>query len=182
MRAHGRGPRGGPVRQEGPQRGQPEGRPEGRHAGPQRGQPEGRQAGRQGAQRAGFTLLEVLIALIIASIAIAALMRAGAAGLSATDTASRYEEAVARARSHLEAASHGTRLIPSDNQGSDGGGFRWRVRVARVAATAIQPFGPGLRPPVPVALYQISVWIFWGSGGAVRAVRLDTDQVEAASP
>ena len=99
MPAHGRGPQGGPVRQAGPRRGQPEGRPEGRHAGPQKGQPEGRQAGRQGTQRAGFTLLEVLIALIIASIAIAALMRAGAAGLSATDTASRYEEAVARARS-----------------------------------------------------------------------------------
>jgi general secretion pathway protein I len=130
---------------------------------------------------AGFTLLEVLIALIIASVAIAALMRAGASGLNATDTASRYEEAVARARSHLDAVTHGMVLAPRDNRGDDGHGYHWRVRVVQVAATTIQQNGVARRPPVPVALYRVSVWISWGTGNTTREVVLDTEQVGAAS-
>jgi general secretion pathway protein I len=121
----------------------------------------------------GFTLLEVLIASIIAGAALAILIRAAEGGLSATRTAARYEEAVVRARSHLDAALHGTVLAPRDNQGDDGGGFRWRVRVAPSATTA-----PGA-PAAAVTLYAVSVWIAWHDGGKGRDVRLDTLQVGA---
>ncbi len=110
-------------------------------------------------------MLEVLIALVIAGAALAVLLRSGGTALSATRTATRTEEAVARARSHLATALHGEALAPGDTTGDDGGGFRWRVRIAPLAAAA------------PITLYQVSVWIGWRDGGTAREVRLDTQQV-----
>ncbi|MGA8379996.1 MAG: prepilin-type N-terminal cleavage/methylation domain-containing protein, partial [Stellaceae bacterium] len=52
---------------------------------------------------AGFTLLEVIVALAIASFALIGLFQAGSGGLFAVDTAARAEEALQRAQSHLAA-------------------------------------------------------------------------------
>ena len=51
----------------------------------------------------GFTLLEVVVALAIAALALVGLFQAGSGGLFAVDTAARAEEAVQRAQSHLAA-------------------------------------------------------------------------------
>ena len=126
---------------------------------------------------AGFTLLEVLIALVIAGIAIAALLRGGGAGLAATDTAARYEDAVSRAQSRLADATRGGVLTARDNQGDDGRGFHWRVRVTPVASTMIRQPGPGVRSSMPATLYQVSVWVSWGDGMGERLVDLETEQV-----
>jgi general secretion pathway protein I len=126
-------------------------------------------------------LLEVLIALLIAGLAIAALLQAGAAGLGATRAATRYEEAVARARSHLDAATHSGTLGPRDNRGDDGGGFHWRLRVAPIASTTIQRAGVVQRTGATVTLYSVTVWIFWGDGNSQRNVRLDTEQIGAGA-
>jgi len=120
---------------------------------------------------AGFTLLEVLIALIIAAIALAELMRAATSGINMTRTATRYEQALVRARSHLDVALHEAILAPRENQGDDGGGFDWRVRIAPFARTTPNP------PDAQVTLYAVSVWIAWHDGDAEREVELDTRQV-----
>lgn len=141
-----------------------------------------RAAGAPAPCTAGFTLLEVLIAFIIAGLAIATLTRAAAGGLTATRVAIRYEEAVARARSHLAATTYGAPIAAGDHQGDDGGGFHWRVRVAPIAATTIQPLGTVKRPGMPVTLYSVSVWITWRDGDANRDVRLDTEQIGQGGP
>jgi general secretion pathway protein I len=125
----------------------------------------------------GFTLLEVVIAVIIAGIAIVALLRAGANALNATHTASRVQDAVTRAQSHLDAVLYGAVLVPGDSQGDDGDGFHWRVRVTPTAATTIGPHGAARRSGPAVTLYAVSVWIGWRDGGARRDVRLDTEQI-----
>lgn len=129
---------------------------------------------------AGFTLLEVLVAFIIASLALTALMRAGASGLAATRAATHYEQAISRAQSHLAAATHGSALVPADNQGDDGGGFHWRVRITPIASTAIRQLGTIPRQPLPVTLYSVTVWISWQDGDTTRDVQLTTEQVGAA--
>jgi prepilin-type N-terminal cleavage/methylation domain-containing protein len=53
----------------------------------------------------GFTLLEVLIALIISGIALATVFRAAGENIHASGAAARYQEAVSRARSHLDGTS-----------------------------------------------------------------------------
>jgi general secretion pathway protein I len=127
----------------------------------------------------GFTLLEVIVALIIAGLAAVALMQAVATGLRTTRTASMVDQAIVRAKSHLAAATHGARLVPGDTRGDDGGGFRWRLRIAPVASAAVRPMiaGPRAASSVPVTLYGISVWIAWNEGGQEHAVRLDTEQI-----
>src|SRR5438309_6763718 len=82
----------------------------------------------------GFTLLEVLVALAIAALALIAMFRAGGEGLVAVGTASRYEEALQRAQSHLAAVGRDAALLQGDSEGEDGGGFRWRLRIAPVAS------------------------------------------------
>jgi general secretion pathway protein I len=135
--------------------------------------------------RFGFTLLEVLIALIIAGLAAAALLNAAGSGLLVTKTASMYDQAVVRAKSHLAAATYGTKLASGDWTGDDGGGFRWRLHVARLASAALpstgaQAAGAQQAAPGQVVLYGITVWVGWSDGGTGRQVRLDTEQVGGA--
>jgi prepilin-type N-terminal cleavage/methylation domain-containing protein len=132
----------------------------------------------------GFTLLEVIVALIIAGIAAGALMAAVGSGLHATQTASMYDQAIVRAKSRLAAATHGTRLAPEDRRGDDGGGFRWRLRVEPVASASVRPagvVGPRAAASVAVVLYGVTVWISWNDGSTEREVRLDTEQVGGAA-
>ncbi len=128
----------------------------------------------------GFTLLEVMIALIITGIAAAALFAAVGSGLSATRTASMYDQAIVRAKSRLAAATHGARLSPSDQRGDDGDGFRWRMRVTPVSSKSLRPVNlgaPRAAVTYSVVLYGITVWIGWNDGGTEREFRLDTEQV-----
>ncbi len=128
----------------------------------------------------GFTLLEVIIALIIAGIAAAVLFEAAGTGLRATQTASMYDQAIVRAKSRLAAATHGTKLAAGDWRGDDGGGFRYRLRVAPLASATLRPVGlvgPRAAASIPVILYSVSVWIGWNDGGTERDVQLDTEQV-----
>ena len=80
----------------------------------------------------GFTLLEVVVALAIAGLALVGLFRAGSGGLFAVDAATRAEEAVQRAQSHLAALGHNAALTEGEFTGDDGGGYRWRLRVKPV--------------------------------------------------
>ncbi len=128
----------------------------------------------------GFTLLEVMVALIIAGMAAVALFEAVGTGLHATQTASLYDQAIVRARSRLAAATHGTRLAAVDQRGDDGGGFQWRLRVAPEASAALRPvglIGPRANTSLRVVLYGVTVWIGWKDGGTERQVRLETEQV-----
>ena len=90
--------------------------------------------------------------------------QACASSLHAIQTAARYQEALARARSRLAVAIHGAPLRPGDQEGDDGGGFRWRVSVRPLANTAVRPFGMRDRDRptwVAVALYDVSVRVWW---------------------
>src|SRR5215469_15490284 len=82
---------------------------------------------------AGFTLLEVVVALAIAAVALVGLFQAGSGGLFAVDTAARVQEAVQRAQSDLAAVGRDAALIQGDFTDEDGGGYRWRLRVRAVA-------------------------------------------------
>jgi general secretion pathway protein I len=128
----------------------------------------------------GFTLLEVLIAFVIAALALGVLFDAGLSALRATRAASHYEQAIARARSHLALAVHASPLVAGDWQGDDGGGFVWHLRVTPIASTAVRPINAvTLRgsSSFPVTLYAVNVGIAWRDGGTPREVRLDTEQI-----
>src|SRR5712691_11193481 len=81
---------------------------------------------RENTGGAGFTLLEVVVALAIAALALVTLFQTGSGGLFAADTAARIDEAIERAQSHLAAVGRAGPIAPGELTGDDGGGYRWR--------------------------------------------------------
>jgi general secretion pathway protein I len=131
---------------------------------------------------AGFTLLEVLIAFVIAALAIGAMVHAVGNGLASSRAAAHYQEAVSRARSHLDVAMHGTAVVPADTEGDDGGGFHWRMRVTPAASTTGQLPGFARRTAATVTLFAVSVTISWHDVHGTREVRLDSARVAESRP
>lgn len=131
----------------------------------------------------GFTLLEVLIAFAIAALALSTLAHGALGGLQSTRVSGHYQEAVSRARSRMATLGHGAPLLPGDAEGDDGGGFRWRVRVAQVDTVAApgragQP-GSGPAGSQAVSLYAVSVGVSWRGDGGTREVVLESRRVQA---
>lgn len=122
----------------------------------------------------GFLLLEVLVAFVIAALALAVLFDGAIGGLRATSVATRYEQAVARARSHLAAeGGRASRLTAGVQAGDDGSGFRWQVRVTPIAAMTLH--GP---PARRLLLYRVGVTESWQADGRHREVRLVTARLQ----
>lgn len=126
----------------------------------------------RGRRAAGFTLLEVVVALFLAGLALAMLFRAGSTGLYATDTAQKAEEAAERAQSHLAAIGRDVALVTGVSEGNDGGGFRWRLSVQPIASLQNRSNLGGLR--VATTLYAVKVAVSWKAGGKTRRVVLVT--------
>jgi prepilin-type N-terminal cleavage/methylation domain-containing protein len=135
------------------------------------------------ARAGGFTLLEVLIALIIAGIALATVFRAASENINATGAAARYQEALSRARSHLDGSS--ANLVFGEQEGDDGGGFHWRVMVRPLDSTGRKD---SAGRPIPatdslvVTLCAVTVWINWREGTHGRLVRLDSERLLISAP
>jgi len=129
----------------------------------------------------GFTLLEVVVALAIAALAIVGLFQAASGGLLAVSTAGRVEEAVQRAQSHLAAVGRSAGLIQGEFTDDDGGGYHWRLRARPVAARQVA--GPDGNPTVPASatLFDVEVAISWPGRSGERSVVLKTMRLGAAS-
>lgn len=102
----------------------------------------------------GFTLIEVMVALLIAGLAIVALSEAARYGLRAAVISNETEEALSRARSRLDSVIAAGALQPLEQRGDDGGGFAWSLRIAPVATSA------------EATLFEVVVSVGWGSGSA----------------
>ncbi len=131
--------------------------------------------------QAGFTLLEVLVAFIIAAMALSVLYRGAIDGILSVRVATQYEDAISRARSRLAAIGHGSAIVPGEQSGDDGGGFRWHT-VITTRQTALPPPGlveAGTQLPT---LFAISVAVSWGVGETARSLQLDTQRVGFTLP
>ncbi len=121
--------------------------------------------------RAGFTLIEVLVALAIAAMGLGFLMAATGTGLNNATIADEYIQASERAQSRLAQVGATLPLRRGVYSGDDGGGFRWRVQIdpplSRVGS------GPAL------GLYPVRVTVGWRSGLQQKAVTLYSEKVGA---
>lgn len=127
-------------------------------------------------REAGFTLLEVLVAFVIAALALGVLFRSAGESQTAVAAAAQYQEALSRARSRLAALEATGAPRAGDESGDDGGGYRWRVRTTPLAAGTARPNG------VAPQLFTVSVAVSWGAGGQARSVQLDTRRLGVAPP
>src|ERR1700712_52884 len=90
---------------------------------------------------AGFTLLEVLVAFVIAALALGVLFQGAMEGLGAVHLADRTTEALSRARSHLAAVGHGIPLRTQTQQGEDGSGFSWSLAIRPLESAPLSQGG-----------------------------------------
>jgi general secretion pathway protein I len=135
------------------------------------------------ARTRGFTLLEVLIALVIAGIALATVFRAASENIQATGAAARYQEALSRARSHLDGSS--ANLVFGEQEGDDGGGFHWRVAVRPLDSTGKKDSAGRTMEAsssLVITLCAVTVWINWREGTHGRMVRLDSERLLITAP
>jgi general secretion pathway protein I len=110
---------------------------------------------------AGFTLLEVLVAFVIAALASILVYKAGVSGAAESAVAARYQEATVRAQSRLASIGTLTALQPMQLSGADGGVYHWQVTIAAMRSV------PGL------GLYAIRVTESFGD----RHVTLVTERL-----
>ncbi len=129
------------------------------------------------AAQSGFTLLEVMIAFVIAALAMGALFGGTVSGLDATSVAARYDEAISLAQSHLAAIGRGTGIAKQDTSGAEGEGFTWHLRVREAASRQLtlseQDRANDVKPSRAV-LYDVIVTESWKAGGRERQVTLAT--------
>jgi general secretion pathway protein I len=131
------------------------------------------------SQDSGFTLLEVVVALAIAALAIVGLFQAASGGLLAVNTAGRLEEAVQRAQSHLAAVGRSAALIQGEFTDDDGGGYHWRLRARPVATRQVA--APDGSATASATLFDVEVAISWPGRNGERSVVLKTMRLSAAT-
>lgn len=128
----------------------------------------------------GFTLLEVLVAFVIAAAALGLLFDAAGDGISAVSRAGLTEEAVSRAKSHLAALGRDVSLADGTFEGNDGAGFHWRIGITPVAtATPTNTLSAGGPRQKPLTLYTVEVSVSWREGGRDHEVVLRSERLAA---
>jgi general secretion pathway protein I len=125
----------------------------------------------------GFTLLEVMIAFVIAAIAMSDLYVGTAGGLSATQTAAKYDEALSLARSHLAGIGRGAAISQTESSGVEGDGYEWHLRIRPTATrqlTLTDQDRANDEKPAAAVLYDVVVTESWSVAGRARQVTLAT--------
>ncbi len=123
--------------------------------------------------QAGFTLIEVVIALAIAALGLGALVASVGQGLQNVGAANLYIEATRRAQSRLDSAPLTDPIKAGVTTGDDGGGFAWRMAIAPVGS---RPAPKGSVKDA-LTLYDMTVTISWKDGRGQREVSVQTERM-----
>jgi general secretion pathway protein I len=116
---------------------------------------------------AGFTLVEVIVALAILALGLSVLLGSISGSLRQTANATRMAEASALAQSLLAGVGPDLQIKPEQRSGQFPNGYRWHL--------TMQPYG-GVREREewPVGAYQISTEVEWEEGVGSRSYALTT--------
>jgi general secretion pathway protein I len=120
----------------------------------------------------GFTLIEVLVALAILGVSLAAIYEAFGTGLRNERQTRLYEDALALAEARL--AQAGTELPAEVGRwNGEENGFQWTLRL-QPAADEPLAYKPSL-----VRLLEVSVEVAWPDRGGRKAIRLHSFRLAA---
>lgn len=121
------------------------------------------------SQSAGFTLIEVLVALTIALLALDMLYRITSTSLEGGETAERYSRALLIAETALQSVGLG--------EAPQSGSFERRVAGIYDRDIVVRPradlLGAG-NPPPQIYPYEITARVFWHDGARTRSIALST--------
>ncbi len=128
-------------------------------------------------RRQGFTLVEVVVALVIFGLAFAVLARIVQTGILQSGRAEAMTTATLLARSQLARIGADLPIAEGELEGDAGGGFGWRIAI-RPATLEDHQTDPAKRSPI--LPYQVEVTITWGKGGPAETLTLTSLRLAAA--
>jgi general secretion pathway protein I len=122
----------------------------------------------------GFTLLEVLVAMVILSVAVVALIQLSSQGLRLLRVSGEHQDAVMLADRLARSADVSGERVDTGHEGT----FEWERRTKLVVVPAdLSP--PGTDAP---RLLSLSVAVKWGSGRSVEVSTLRLAQSTGTTP
>ncbi|SFS13507.1 general secretion pathway protein I [Dyella sp. OK004] len=124
----------------------------------------------------GFSLLEVIAAILLLAIAVGALMRVASASLNLADKLGQTTRADMLAQGKLDALGIAEPLTLGEREGVFDRDFRWHLRVA--------PWqGDDLPPDSTLTLYRVELYVLWGDARRPRELKYVTLRtVKKATP
>lgn len=118
----------------------------------------------------GFSLLEVIAAMLLLAITFAALMKVAGGSIALTRNADDHSQAALWARSLLDTVDITTPLQPGSSDGRFDDHYRWHLVVA--------PWSPGQADAnAPVHIVKLDLDVFWGSRLRERSAHFSTLRV-----
>ena len=132
----------------------------------------------------GFTLLEVIAAVLLLAITFASLMRVAGSSLALTARSAERSEAAMWARSLLDSAFVLEPIRVGQSSGRFDERYRWRLDVRPFQPPAGAPAnGPQPRAPAsPLKLYRLDLDVMWKSAGHDYSARFSTLRVGGPQP
>lgn len=116
----------------------------------------------------GFTLLEVIAAIMLLGIAFAALLKVAGGAMALSRNAAAHDEAALRARSLLDTAFVTEPIVAGTRSGRFDAQYRWTLTTAPWQA-------PGTRPGENAfGLYRLDLAVQWGSAAHPQVARFET--------
>ena len=117
----------------------------------------------------GMTLIEVLVAFVVLSMAMAVIMQIFSGGMRNARAAESYSRAVFLAESRLAAIGVERPLAPGEDAGQIGVNLRWST-----AVTPVDDDGTTERLLMSVRLYRVRARVGWSEDGRERQVELSS--------
>ncbi|WP_243048154.1 prepilin-type N-terminal cleavage/methylation domain-containing protein [Dyella sp. RRB7] len=108
------------------------------------------------SRQRGFSLLEVIAAMLLLAIAFAALMKVAGGSIALTRNADDHSQAALWARSLLDTVDITTPLHSGSSEGRFDDRYRWHL--------VVTPWSPGQADAnAPIQMVKLDLDVFWGS-------------------
>jgi general secretion pathway protein I len=121
----------------------------------------------------GFTLLEVLLAVIILGLAITVIMQQFSAGLRIARASNTYTTATIYAKQKLEELQAEKEIEEKEESGDFEDGYSWRVRIEPYE-DYLEEEDEELFEHLPLEMYRLESVVSWQEGEKEKSVILAT--------
>lgn len=119
----------------------------------------------------GFTLVEVLTAIMILAISMTTLFHLFSEGLKSARVSNDYTHAIFYAREKMEEALLSESLSVGEKEGTLADGYRWKLTVVSMEPEAESTTPPGKSS---IHLFQVTVGITWDTDERQRTFAIQT--------
>lgn len=128
------------------------------------------------SRQQGFSLLEVIAAIMLLAVAFTALMKVAGASIALGRNAAAYSEVAMHARSLLDSAFVGEAVKPGQHAGRFDRQYRWQLDVTPWNAAGQAAPGASLQ------LYQLDLAVSWGPPAHPRTAHFRTLRLGTPMP